>query len=448
MPAASLLERGFGTCFNCNEPLRSIALVDCFRTIIEAGGCFIGRNNPSVRGLDIGNTGQSLVAEAEDALTRARDAMSDESKKEYAISEFTHAINAINYLTSASNGKRLVLRAQDILIIAHHERAVLELEEGSSSELCKAIVKAYPRQSHRSSGKKDTVWHLTSTAFNSLFYPLPANTMVGSNIGVMLRVDMRDQSKNMAFQSDDWKRQLKIANMSANELSIIDMVKGTMPSTDGIDSRFDGLGGKWKGVLVHQIVPRAPGVVSINLEEHSFTSGFIVQFIHSFSTDISAREYTRLKTEMKEIGEETGPLNAKHDATLTKILKKMLCELEVSDFHKLHVLKGAHGPNLSISVVVTIGNVATKIFMQTTSESNLKPACYLAARAIAYLDGQLQEFKAADQVSMREALHHHPDLTLCAFCGKAGQPTLKKCSKCCLSKCKYSVYILSYVIST
>ena len=34
---------------------------------------------------------------------------------------------------------------------------------------------------------------------------------------------------------------------------------------------------------------------------------------------------------MKEIGEETGPLNAKHDATLTKILKKMLCELEVSE---------------------------------------------------------------------------------------------------------------------
>ena len=44
-PVATVLRDGFALCPVCREPLRSIALVDCFRTILEMGGMFISENN-------------------------------------------------------------------------------------------------------------------------------------------------------------------------------------------------------------------------------------------------------------------------------------------------------------------------------------------------------------------------------------------------------------------
>lgn len=69
----------------------------------------------------------------------------ERDNNQHAISEFTHAINAINYLTSLSLGTRLVLRAKDILLIAHHERASLE----GNMEICSAILDAFPNGSVR-----------------------------------------------------------------------------------------------------------------------------------------------------------------------------------------------------------------------------------------------------------------------------------------------------------
>ena len=62
-----------------------------------------------------------------------------------AILEYTHAINAINYLASISMGSKLILRAHDILLIAHAYRAELE----GKSYLMKKIAKAYPRGSEK-----------------------------------------------------------------------------------------------------------------------------------------------------------------------------------------------------------------------------------------------------------------------------------------------------------
>ena len=119
MSMQQILDEGFGKCHTCQEPLRSIALVDCFRFGIEE----MAKTNVFRGGM--ANTAfSSLVQEAEDALARGQ-ACSNRSP-EQAILEYTHAINAINYLASSSGGIRLVLRAFDILLIAHSLRAQLE----------------------------------------------------------------------------------------------------------------------------------------------------------------------------------------------------------------------------------------------------------------------------------------------------------------------------------
>ena len=451
IPMKVIAQRGYGSCPRCHEPLRSTAMLDVFRNMKEDmeaqnSGAANERQFMTIKG-------NSLVEEAEGALKRGRDAKDDGSMKAHAISEFTHAINAINYLTSASMGERFLLRAKDIYIIAHHERAVLE----GKKELAAAILEAFPKQSHRSANKEDGVSHLSMSAFQSLFYPLPASTMVGSKNGDMLRVDMRGSTKDEAFQLKDWKSQLQVAKMDADELHRLEKGKQTIPNCDGRDLRFDSLEGKFNGVFVYQPIPRksSMGLSVVNVGEESFKAQNIIQFIRSFPTDTAAQEYTRLIIESKEIGEEKPPTNANFDKALTKSLKKMIKAMDVSNFHKLFVLKAKVGPMVCISVVVAIGSVSTKIFIGIL---DLDKACQLAAKVISYLDRQLQMFKASDQAPNEEpsiislpdlgapafairsnqlpirAKIGYPDITLCAFCGKAGKPSLRKCTRCSMAK--------------
>ena len=446
IPLKVIAQRGYGSCPRCHEPLRSTAMIDVFRYMQEDMEAQNSGSNENPRNRA---KGTSLVEEAEDALKRGRDAMDDASKKSYAISKFTHAINAINYLTSASNGERFLLRAKDIFIIAHHERAVLE----GKMELCAAILEAFPKQSHRRVDKGDGVFQLSMSAFQSLFYPLPASSMVGSS-GTLLRVDMRGSTKDEAFQLKDWKSQLKVAKMDADELRVFEMSKQAMPHCDGSDLRFDSLGGKCKGVFVYHSIPRKStmGFSVVNMGNESFQTSGIIQFVRSFLTDTAAQEYTRLIIESKEIGEERGAMNSKEDAALTKSLKKTIKGMDVNNCRKLFVLKGSHGPMIGISVVVAIYNVSTKIFIGTMGGDNIAKACRLIATMVSYLDRQLQVFRVSGETSNETPLPDlgafaistnrlpiraekgYPDITLCAFCGKEGEPSLRKCSQCSLAK--------------
>jgi len=375
------------------------------------------------RGMDF--TGNSLVLEADDALNRGRGAMEDERTKEYAISQFTHAINAINYLTSMSGGTRLVLRAKDILLIAHAERALLE----GNTESCEAICRAFPKQTHKSKGKGDKDWYLSQSAFEALFYPLSANTMVGSSNGTMMRIDMRSDTQKNAFQSEEWKKQTALANSTAQEIQTMQLAT---PNVDGIDSSFDGLDGKYKGVCIHQSSHRAMMTTNIHLGDEIVPSGCIIQFIYSFPTNVAANEYTRLRVENKNIGEEKAPLHAKEDMHLKQKLKTMIEDMNLNeDARKMAVLRGGCGPLTTLSVILAVGNVSTNIFIQSSS-TNLDSSCWLVAKAVSYIDQQLQKFRTTDKSSMREA-HHGFDMTLCAYCGK-GTETLKKCTRCSLAR--------------
>ena len=144
-----ILETGFANCRTCNEPLRSIGLVDVIRSTLEKSvdsivtptngtelgienfcGPIIGfrpnRQNQQLGSRDIMEIKNlSLLQEAEDSLARAIKE-EENGNNQKAISEYTHAINAVNYLTSSSNGSQLVLRAHDIFLIAHAHRADLE----------------------------------------------------------------------------------------------------------------------------------------------------------------------------------------------------------------------------------------------------------------------------------------------------------------------------------
>ncbi|KAL9179307.1 hypothetical protein ACHAXT_008597 [Thalassiosira profunda] len=404
-PMARILERGFGACPSCQEPLRSIAMIDVFRQMMESmSGSGSGQRR-------LPNTGESLVQEAEDALKRADDARGS-GNSESAISEYTHAINAINYVASASKGVRLVLRAKDILLIAHAERALLE----GNTELRSAILNAFPTASVRKCDGE--VRKMTKSTFESLFYPLPANVMVGA--GTFLRIDMRDDTKDRAFESKEWAKQLQLLNVREERVRYyVALNKQTCPSLDGIDELFDSLRGLWQGLWVHQCYEQAMSS-TISLGDHSFSTGMVIQFVRVFPTDTAAQEYTRLIAERKRIGEE-GHHN--EDAALKKKLKGLIKRMGVDDFHKVTVLKGDFGPMSSISVVVAVRNVSTKVFVQSFPEE-VDFACHLVGKAVLYLEQRLQESRN----NPRDAAHHHPDLTICAYCGKFGKHSLKTCT--------------------
>lgn len=420
MPMERMLKNGWGKCHVCKEPLRSIALIVVLRRIIEGGGLSINANNPS-RPME--NKGTSLVREAEDALARGQEA-AGRNDREKAISEFTHAINAINYTASASNGARLVLRAKDILLVAHHERALLE----GNGALCGAIVAAFPKASVRSGTDDDATWYLSRSAYRSLYYPLPAMAMAGASSGGggLVGVDLRRLSRDEAFSSPAVKEQFEL---TGTDSSLFSLLKNNCPHVDGMDGIFDSLSGTWRGIVAN--LAMMPSLVKLG--SHSFQSCFVAQFVRAFPTNLAAKEYVRLIIEKKLIGEEGPPLKATFNPDLTRTLRKMFKE-DVEDYHKVHVIKGQAGPLSSISVVFAVGNVSTKIFVQTMGggEEQMRAACHLVAKAASYLERQLRESRSTNPSRMKEAPHHHPDLTVCAYCGQDAPP--KTCSRCKLSK--------------
>lgn len=111
--------------------------------------------------------GFSPLKEAEGALARGQACVDPEQ----AVIEYTHAINAINYLASSTGGSRFVLRAVDILLIAHGKRAELE----DNLALFDSIVEAHPKASVKSARNHDQVWYLSSSAYEALFYPLQSH---------------------------------------------------------------------------------------------------------------------------------------------------------------------------------------------------------------------------------------------------------------------------------
>lgn len=429
IPMHRVLELGFGKCHTCQEPLRSIALVDVLRFMMEE----MDKTNAFARGLQASCS--SLVQEAEDALARGKRCRKRDP--EQAILEYTHAINAINYVTSSSCGSRLVLRALDIFLIAHSLRAELEDDQA----LCEAIVAAYPKKSVRTAIDGEEEWFLSQSAYETLFYPLQANVMCGSRPqGGFVTIDQRSQSKDDSFKSEDLFKQLSVAGYSAASF-LNPMFTSTHPHCDGIDASFDSLDGKMKGLLGYSLdtsIEGMSGPTPCTMGAHSFSFWGMVQFIRVFPTDLAAAEYTRNMIVTKQIGEEKGPLNAKHDPQLTSFIQRAAKDADVENLCRLHVIKSegmVNGMIFGISIVASVGNVSTKIFIQVHDEGSIdNVACHLGTKALAYLSRQLQEHRTTDAALIPEAAHHPPDLTVCAYCGNDDEGLLKSCSRCKLSR--------------
>ena len=417
-PLELIVERGFAKCPQCQEPLRSIALIDVFRTMMEDMAS-------QTRTFVFGGNGSSLVKEAEDALARGLD-ISD-SNKEQAILEFTHAINAVNYLTSSSSGTRLVLRAFDILLIAHGHRAELE----DNQALVDSILAAYPRASVKTAGNDEKTWYLTQSAYETLFYPLQANLMAGSrSLGGLVIIDQKSQSLERALECDELKEQMASSGYQyAGSLISSPSYKEVHPSI-GFDPTFDSLNGVWRGLVSYEYAQ--PALEFCEIGNHSVAFWSMIQFIWVFSTNLAANEYTRIRIVGKDIGEENWPLAAKESPRLMKMVKRATKESGMQELAKIGVIRGQTQP--AISVMATVGNVATKIFVHLSGSDVDDAACYIATKSLAYLERQLKEFRTTSRASARNAPHYHPDLTVCAYCGKDSEERLKTCSRCKLSR--------------
>lgn len=292
-PIKTVVRDGFGSCHGCGEPLRSIALLDIFRMSMETMTAIFAttEDNPNCA---MTFSGSSLVLEAEEALARAEEA-NERNDSEKAILEYTHAINAINYLASASSGAHLILRAHDILLQAHAYRAELE----GDSELFEGVRAAYPKASVRTPRDEPT-WYLSKSAYRSLFYMLPARCMAGApDDGPRFAyLDLRNDSRQAAFHHPDFLAQLELAGGSPPELhhSMI----SAHPHCDGRDIIFERLGGTWKGLYSLHItkIPSFPSPFPFgDGQVHVWD---LKQFVHVFPTACQAREYSRILFENKK----------------------------------------------------------------------------------------------------------------------------------------------------
>jgi hypothetical protein len=160
----------------------------------------------------------------------------------------------------------------------------------------------------------------------------------------------------------------------------------------------------------------------------------MIQFVRVFPTRTQARDYSRLLFENQKIGEENAPLHARNSSEHVKLLKTTAKSFGVQDLHKVYVLAGSINSfplaNATLSVLASVENGCTKIFISVIGEA--RDGILLAAKALAYLERQLVEHRSANVASLKEAWHH-PDLTMCAYCGE-NSDHLKTCSRCKLSK--------------
>lgn len=211
------------------------------------------------------------------------------------------------------------------------------------------------------------------------------------------------------------------------------MFKVSHPHCDGSDVRFDTLGGTWRGLISHAANCSHGSMPSVPVGGTCPVDCFgIIQFICVFPTDLAASEYTRIMIETENIGEEGPFTHAKEEPCLTKKVKQYAKACGVKNLRKTHVIIGQFIPGASI--VAVVGNVSTKIFVHLRGDELEQAVCFLAGRALAYLERQLLEYRATSSTVTRQAPYHPPDLTICAYCGNTGEDNLKSCSRCSLSR--------------
>lgn len=440
-PVDSIVKNGFGKCKVCEEPLRSIALVDLFRTVLETasggpssgplplGGGVVGvglpRDNPraSSPGGIPSSHNESLVLEAEEAVARA-DRHAERNETEAAILECTHAINAINYLASASGGRHLVLRAHDLLLLAHFQRA--ELEGGD--DLASALAAAYPKASVMDPKENEKSYRLSTTAFRALFYPLPTKFMAGSeeHRPQFVVFDLRQDSRREAVESDFFRQQVQLVGATWESATAF---SAQQPNLEGTDAKFERLNGTWKGIYSHMHLERTPpSCIMVGGKELRMMQ--MHQFVHVFPTARQAGDYTRLRTEQGEIGEEKW---SRHSPTISKALKKRTQELGAQMVRKIHVLSGSLPvpvSNSSFSAVAAVDNVSTKVFVAVVGEGD---GMEIVARALAHLERQLVSNRSEKGPSPLKQAFQHPDLTMCAYCGNCPAKLLT-CTRCKLAR--------------
>lgn len=443
-PMKTIVKSGFGKCPVCQEPLRSMALIDVFRqmmesmsasdntTVLPGGMVAFGKSEHMDKRNLVFHEQSSLVQEAEEALDRARTFQSD-NNTEAAILEYTHAINAINYYASSSGD--LVLRPHDILLIAHPSRAKLE----NNAQLMDAILAAYPRAFVKDTKSDEPTWYISKSGFESLFYPLPACLLVGapSAPNGLVRTDLRSESKDRALTSPDVAKQLRLCGSQGLSQAEVE----THPHCDGVDSNFASLNGTWKGNMNYTtpLTSRgfARGHPSIQVNEEQLKLVCFIQFVHVFPSATAASEYTRILFETKSIGEENPPTNATDCPRIAKLVKELVGSLgpEDMELHKVRAIQSVVVGPAMMSVIAAVGNASTKIFISHVPGSE-KAACTLAARAIVYLNEKLLSFRTMEQ-SDSTPHFQTADMTVCAYCGGTADE-LKRCTRC--KSARYCTY--------
>ena len=316
MKMNEIVESGFGKCYSCQEPLRSMAIPDNSRALLEVGF------RPGEDGelqlfqdcqkhicLDPQTAIASLVQEAEDSLKRA-----DLSRKfqqvDRAILEYTHAINAVNYIASLTSGNGLVLRIHDILLIAHGKRAELE----GNPALREAILVAYPKASVKDlNASQSESWYLSESAYQTLFWLLSAKFLVGSGDeqGRCFCIDMRARNIDQAFSCPFLLDQLRLAGISATGQVVMEIRLKLLVEHGfcSIDHEFNSFNGIWRGSFAH--LDMMMGIPTVTTGSHSIRLLAIYQDIRVFRNDITAAEYTRNEFNISIAGKRSGTSQSK-----------------------------------------------------------------------------------------------------------------------------------------
>ena len=436
-PLEKVIKKGFAACKVCKEPLRSIGLISSLRCAMEA----VTHENIHGDGL---NTHWSLKDEGEYAAARARK-YTRRDETETAIAEYTHAINAVNYLASTTSGQGLVLSARDLLLLCHLQRAQLE----GDHVLAASIMKAFPKASVRNPKTDEQSFQLSKAAFQSLFYPLPCKWLAGSVDASLLVMDLREDDMAIAIQRPFMREQLVLLGRTVSDSAIMEASLWAASMPDEIHSRdetFLSLNGIWKGAYTCQCT-KQQSAASLVFGEASVAFYLMYQLVYVFPTAREAVDFQRnflsewkgetnnslavaVQNRLKELGSQA----ARHI--------KVIREKSPIPSEMRHLSSGNHkSPFMFVGgniLVTTAGNVAASIHFTLDSYDKYKNSelAEVMAKMLVYLEEQLLSNRSLAGLPPKETgCYHHPDLTMCAYCGKGG-PTVElyACVKCKLAK--------------
>ena len=481
LPVETIVEKGFGTCPTCQEPLRAIAMPIIFRQMKEMsafgpdgnqdGGFKILQSEAEMALKQANHFRKKIKADADDEDEKNNNKNSDEDEKnrKKAISEYTHAINCINTIASTTRGNRFALRAKDIYLISHIHRAKLE----GNKKLAKKIKKIQPEASIRPQAatlrrgtkygstnndrKKNYIaWNRFDNAFYNLFFTPPVMW-----VNHLLHVDTRNaQSRQAALDSDYTIFQLEnkfngVLNIRNGVSNCPEVQSCGKPALNTINNTYSSLSGIRRGANHFQ------PLVHPNALCHQEKMSSLIQFCWAFPTFLDASEYMRIKIENKEMTEENTKgfdylkckFNKKLSHKLTKKFNKLNSGGEKLQTARIYVTSTstttASFAIAALNIMAVISNVACKVYVcyidMTSSRQNSDPGTLAgrpknledflfkkASTAMVHMYRRIKYFKTISTSELLLFPENCHDGLVCSFCGitTGHNEPLLRCSRC------------------